>query len=154
MRVNGRRQVYIPIFRQVGQSTLTVVDRLKEEAPGIEPRLTRPDINLHVVMDQSIYVRKSIKALVQEGLLGAILCSLVILVFLGELRMTAIAICTIPLAVLGALIGLYATGNTINVMTLAGLALAIGPLVDSAIICLENTHRHLALGRRCGRPPF
>src|ERR1700733_15349756 len=111
-------------------------------------KLARPDINLRVVMDQSIYVRQSIKALVQEGVLGAILCSLVIVLFLGQLRMTAIAICTIPLAVLGALIGLYATGNTINVMTLAGLALAIGPLVDSAIICLENTHRHLGLGER------
>ena len=87
-------------------------------------------------------------------MLGAILCSLVILVFLGELRMTAIAICTIPISVLGALIGLYATGNTINVMTLAGLALAIGPLVDSAIICLENTHRHLALGDNVRQAAF
>jgi multidrug efflux pump subunit AcrB len=146
VRVNGRRQVYIPVFRQLGSSTLSVVDHLKEEAPQMEPRLTRGDINLKVVMDQSVYVRQSIKALVQEGVLGAILCSLVILIFLGELRMTGIAIFTIPLSVLGAIIGLYATGNTINVMTLAGLALAIGPLVDSAIICLENTHRHLSLG--------
>jgi multidrug efflux pump subunit AcrB len=155
VRVNGRRQVYIPIFRQVGSSTLTVVDRLKEEAPTIETKVTHaPEINLRVVMDQSIYVRQSIKALVQEGVLGAILCSLVIVLFLGQLRMTAIAICTIPLAVLGALIGLYATGNTINVMTLAGLALAIGPLVDSAIICLENTHRHLALGSNVRQAAF
>ncbi|HUE16294.1 MAG TPA: efflux RND transporter permease subunit, partial [Planctomycetaceae bacterium] len=146
VRVNGRRQVYIPVFRQLGSSTLNVVDNLKIEAPLMEPRLTRSDINLKVVMDQSVYVRQSIKALVQEGLLGAVLCSLVILIFLGELRMTGIAIFTIPLSVLGAVIGLYATGNTINVMTLAGLALAIGPLVDSAIICLENTHRHLSLG--------
>ncbi|HET6328112.1 MAG TPA: efflux RND transporter permease subunit, partial [Planctomycetaceae bacterium] len=154
VRVNGRRQVYIPIFRQVGSSTLTVVDQLRKEAPEITPKLTRPDIDLRVVMDQSIYVRQSIKALVQEGVLGAILCSLVIVLFLGQLRMTAIAICTIPLAVLGALIGLYATGNTINVMTLAGLALAIGPLVDSAIICLENTHRHLALGSNVRQAAF
>jgi multidrug efflux pump subunit AcrB len=154
VRVNGRRQVYIPIFRQVGSSTLTVVDQLRKEAPEITPKLTRPDIDLRVVMDQSIYVRQSIKALVQEGVLGAVLCSLVILLFLGQLRMTAIAICTIPLSVLGALIGLYATGNTINVMTLAGLALAIGPLVDSAIICLENTHRHLALGATVRQAAF
>jgi multidrug efflux pump subunit AcrB len=155
VRVNGRRQVYIPIFRQVGSSTLTVVDQLRAEAPGIETRVTHaPEINLRVVMDQSIYVRQSIKALVQEGVLGAVLCSLVIVVFLGQLRMTAIAICTIPLSVLGALIGLYATGNTINVMTLAGLALAIGPLVDSAIICLENTHRHLALGANVRQAAF
>ncbi|HXY34721.1 MAG TPA: efflux RND transporter permease subunit [Planctomycetaceae bacterium] len=154
VRVNGRRQVYIPVFRQVGSSTLSVVDELKAEAPTIEPRLTRPDVNLRVVMDQSIYVRQSIKALVQEGVLGAILCSLVIVIFLGELRMTAIAICTIPLSVLGAIVGLYATGNTVNVMTLAGLAMAIGPLVDSAIICLENTHRHLALGSKVRRAAF
>jgi multidrug efflux pump subunit AcrB len=154
VRVNGRREVYIPIFRQVGQSTLTVVDEVKKQSPAIEQKLSRPDINLRVVMDQSVYVRQSIKALMQEGVLGAILCSLVIVVFLGQLRMTAIAICTIPLSVLGSLIGLYATGNTINVMTLAGLALAIGPLVDSAIICLENTHRHLALGATVRQAAF
>ena len=82
----------------------------------------------------------------QEGVLGAVLCSLVILLFLGEWRMTVIAVMTLPISVLAAIVCLYATGNTINVMTLAGLALAIGPMVDSAIICLENTHRHLGLG--------
>ena len=97
-------------------------------------------------MDQSVYVRHSIESLVEEGVLGAVLCSLVILLFLGEWRMTVIAVLTIPIAVLASLIGLYASGNTINVMTLAGLSLAIGPMVDSAIICLENTHRHLGLG--------
>ncbi len=97
-------------------------------------------------MDQSVYVRKSIESLVQEGILGAILCSLVILVFLGEWRMTAIAVLTLPLSVMGAIACLYFTGQTINVMTLAGLALAIGPMIDIAIICLENTHRHLGLG--------
>ena len=88
-------------------------------------------------------------------MLGAILCSLVILLFLGEWRMTVIAVLTIPISVLASLIGLYASGNTINVMTLAGLSLAIGPMVDSAIICLENTHRHLGLGAdaRGGRVP-
>ena len=146
VRVDGRRQVYIPVFRQTGSSTLTVVDTLKNALPSMQERLTRPGIDLKLVMDQSVYVRSSIAALVQEGLLGAILCSLVILVFLGQWRMTLIAILTLPLSVLGAIVCLYATGNTINVMTLAGLALAIGPLVDSAIICLENTHRHLGLG--------
>ena len=111
VRVNGRRQVYIPVFRQLGSSTLDVVDNLRAEAPKMEKRLTRTDINLKVVMDQSVYVRQSIKALVQEGVLGAVLCSLVILIFLGELRMTGIAICTIPLSVLAAVIGLYATGQ-------------------------------------------
>src|SRR5690349_6334009 len=79
-------------------------------------------------------------------MLGAVLCSLVILVFLGEWRMTVIAIMTIPISVVAALIALKSTGNTVHVMTLAGLSLAIGPQVVSAIICLENTHRHLALG--------
>ncbi len=146
VRVNGRPQVYIPVFRQTGSSTLSVVNALKDALPDMKARLSRPNIDLKLVMDQSIYVRASISALVQEGVLGAILCSLVILLFLGEWRMTMIAILTIPISVLGAVICLYAVGMTINVMTLAGLALAIGPLVDSAIICLENTHRHLGFG--------
>ncbi len=146
VRVNGKRQVYVPVFRQLGASTLQVVDTLKESIETIKARLTRPGIDLKVVMDQSVYVRHSIESLVEEGVLGAVLCSLVILLFLGEWRMTVIAVLTIPIAVLASLIGLYATGNTINVMTLAGLSLAIGPMVDSAIICLENTHRHLGLG--------
>jgi multidrug efflux pump subunit AcrB len=146
VRVNGRRQVYVPVYRQRGASTLSVVDTLKESIPDMKSRLTKPDVDLKVVMDQSVYVRKSISALVQEGVLGAALCSLVILIFLGQWRMTLIAIITIPLSVLAAIACLYATGQTINVMTLAGLALAIGPLVDNAIICLENTHRHMSLG--------
>ena len=146
VRVNGRRQVYIPVYRQAGSSTLSVVSSLKTAVTGMEDRLSRPDIGLKLVMDQSVYVRASIGAMVQEGALGAILCSLVILLFLGEWRMTLIAIITIPVSVLGAVLALYAFGMTINVMTLAGLSLAIGPLVDSAIICLENTHRHLGFG--------
>ena len=146
VRVNGRRQVYIPVYRQSGASTLTVVNALKEALPDMNARLSRPDIDLKLVMDQSVYVRASISALAQEGFLGALLCSTVILLFLGQWRMTMIAIITIPVSVLGAMMCLYASGMTINVMTLAGLALAIGPLVDSAIICLENTHRHLGFG--------
>jgi multidrug efflux pump subunit AcrB len=146
VRVNGKRQVYVPVFRQLGASTLQVVDTLRGALETMKGRLTRDGIDLKVVMDQSVYVRQSIESLVEEGLLGALLCSLVILLFLGEWRMTVIAVLTIPIAVLAAIAGLYATGNTINVMTLAGLSLAIGPLVDSAIICLENTHRHLGLG--------
>ncbi|HLJ12811.1 MAG TPA: efflux RND transporter permease subunit, partial [Planctomycetaceae bacterium] len=146
VRVDGRRQVYIPVYRQQGASTLTVVNDLKHSIKDMEARLTQPDIALKVVMDQSVFVRASIAALVQEGALGAILCSLTILMFLGQPRMTAIAIFTIPLSVLAACVALLACGQTINVMTLAGLTLAIGPMVDSAIICLENTHRHLSMG--------
>ncbi len=146
VRVNGRRQVYIPVYRQLGSSTLSVVQTLRKQLPVFQSQLVPGGIELQLVMDQSVYVRKSIESLVQEGLLGAVLCSLVILIFLGEWRMTAIAVLTLPLAVMAAIACLYFTGQTINVMTLAGLALAIGPMVDSAIICLENTHRHMGLG--------
>jgi multidrug efflux pump subunit AcrB len=146
VRVDGRRQVYIPIYRQIGSSTLDVIKTVKNNLRSMQDRLTRPNINLKLVMDQSIYVSQSILALVQEGALGAILCSLVILLFLGQIRMTAIAIMTLPMSVLAAVAALLASGETINVMTLAGLSLAIGPMVDSAIICLENTHLHLLLG--------
>jgi multidrug efflux pump subunit AcrB len=146
VRVDGRKQVYIPVFRQLGASTLKVVHELKRDIKEFQARLTRGNIDLKVVMDQSVYVEQSIHALVQEGLLGAVLCSTVILLFLGQVRMTAIAIMTLPLACLTAIAGLYFIGQTINVMTLAGLTLAIGPMVDSAIICLENTERHLHMG--------
>ena len=146
VRVNGHKQVYIPVFRQLGASTLSVVQQLKDQIKEIEGKLTSTGIKLDVVLDQSVYVRASIGALEQEGLLGAVLCSLTILMFLGEWKMTAIAIITLPLSVLSASVCLYMTGNTINVMTLAGMTLAIGPMVNSAIICLENTERHLKLG--------
>jgi multidrug efflux pump subunit AcrB len=146
VRVNGRRQVYIPVYRQTGASTLDVVDTLRNTLPEMKAKLSHPDIDLKLVMDQSVYVRASIAALVQEGTIGAILCSLVILLFLGQWRMTIIAIATLPLSVLAAIICFYLFGQTINVMTLAGLTLAIGPMIDSAIICLENTHRHLTMG--------
>jgi multidrug efflux pump subunit AcrB len=146
VRVDGKREVYIPVYRQLGASTLGVVKKLGDSLKNFEERLTRSGISLKLVMDQSVYVRKSIEALVQEGVLGAILCSLVILMFLGEIRMTAIAIMTLPISIMASSAALYFAGQTINVMTLAGMTLAIGPMIDSAIICLENTHRHLGLG--------
>ncbi len=142
----SRREVYVPVYRQQGSSTLDVVDNLRAALPSIQSRLSRPDVRLRMVMDQSVYVRQSLRSLATEGILGAVLCSLVILVFLGEWRMTLIAVLLIPLAVLAAVVGLYALGQTVNIMTLAGLALAIGPLVDIAIVVLENTHRHLHEG--------
>jgi multidrug efflux pump subunit AcrB len=149
VRVDNRKQVYIPVYRQVGSSTLAVVEGLKKSLPDMKGRLSRSDIDLELVMDQSVYVKESIGALEWEGTLGAILCSLVILFFLGQWRMTLIAILTLPLSVLMAIICLKYTNQTINVMTLAGLTLAIGPMIDSAIICLENTERYL----RMGAPP-
>src|SRR6516162_3023891 len=107
VRVNGKREVYIPVYRQLGASTLKVVSTLKAALGGMQERLSKSGISLKPVMDQSVYVRKSIEALVQEGLLGAVLCSLVILIFLGEWRMTGIAIMTLPISVLAATACLY-----------------------------------------------
>ena len=146
VRVEGRKQVYVPVMRQVGASTLKVIDQLRARLSTIKSQLSDPSISLEVIMDQSVYVRQSISSLATEASLGAVLCSLTILAFLGRWQMTAIAVSTIPLSVLSALGLLYAFGQTINVMTLSGLALAVGPMVDSAIICLENTDRHLEMG--------
>lgn len=145
VRVDGRRQTFIPVFRQTGASTLMVVDNLRKSLDDMTAQLSESGIALRLVMDQSVYVRESIKTLAEEAILGAVMCSLVILVFLGDPRMTAIAVLTIPLTILAAVAGLYFSNQTINVMTLAGLALAIGPMVDLSVICLENTHRQMGL---------
>src|SRR6266436_5190933 len=142
----GRREVYVPIYRQQGSSSLAVANGVKEHIEYMKKRLP-PGTELHFVMDQSLYVKEAIVSLVHEGIIGALLVSAMILIFLGNVRMTAIASMSIPLAILCSIIGLYATGNTINAMTLGGLALAIGPLVDDAIVVLENTHRHHSLGK-------
>src|SRR5579884_3012025 len=143
----GKRQVYVPIYRQQGASSLTVVDDLQSKLKDIQDLQCPPGTKLEFVMDQTIFVRQAIKSLVQEGIVGALLVSLMILIFLGNWRMTLIASMSIPLAVLGAIICLYITGNTINAMSLGGLALAIGPLVDDAIVELENNHRNYSLGK-------
>lgn len=146
VRINGRRQVYVPVYRQQGASTLAVVDGVKAAVPQMLERIPS-GIDLQVVMDQSVYVRKAIEALVHEGTLGALLAAGMILVFLGSFRSTIIATLSIPLSILAAIAALLMTGNTVNAMTLGGLALAVGPLVDNAIVVLENTHRHLGLGK-------
>jgi multidrug efflux pump subunit AcrB len=147
VRINGHRQVYVPIYRQQGASTLAVAEGVQGKLPDIERRLPAAGTKLSFIMDQSVYVVEAIKSLIHEGIIGAVLVSVMILVFLGNARMTLIASMSIPLAILSAIVGLYATGNTINAMTLGGLALAIGPLVDDAIVVLENTHRHQSLGK-------
>src|SRR5262249_8852574 len=132
VRINGHRQVYVPIYRQQGASSLAVIDGVKQAIPTMEERLPE-GVKLDVVMDQSVYVRRAIESLIHEGVIGAVLVAAMILLFLGSWRMTLIATLSIPLAVLTSIIGLFATGNTVNAMTLGGLALAIGPLVDNAI---------------------
>jgi multidrug efflux pump subunit AcrB len=146
VRINDRSEVYIPIYRQQGASTLAVANGVRARIPFMEERLPK-GTKLEFVMDQSVYVREAIHSLIEEGIIGAVLVSIMILIFLGNFRMTVIATLSIPLALLGAIIGLYVTGNTINAMTLGGLALAIGPLVDDAIVELENNHRNYHLGK-------
>jgi multidrug efflux pump subunit AcrB len=143
----GKRQVYVPIYRQAGASSLAVVNDLKAKLPDIQELQCPPHTDLKFVIDQTIFVRQAIHSLIQEGIVGAILVSIMILIFLGNWRMTLIASTSIPLAIMGAIICLYITGNTINAMTLGGLALAIGPLVDDAIVELENNHRNYNLGK-------
>jgi multidrug efflux pump subunit AcrB len=153
VRINDRREVYVPIYRQQGASSLAVANGVKNYLKYMEERLPK-GTKLHFVMDQSLYVKEAILSLIHEGVIGAVLVSIMILVFLGNWRMTLIASMSIPLAILCSIIGLYATGNTINAMTLGGLALAIGPLVDDAIVVLENTHRHHTLGKSRIRAAF
>jgi multidrug efflux pump subunit AcrB len=146
VRIDGKQQVYVPIYRQGGASSLAVAEGVKDHIKSMEDRLP-PGTKLDFVMDQSVYVKEAIHSLIHEGVIGAALVAVMILIFLGNLRMTVIATLSIPLAVLGAIAGLFATGNTINAMTLGGLALAIGPLVDDAIVELENNHRNYHLGK-------
>jgi CzcA family heavy metal efflux pump len=147
VHVNGRREVYIPIYRQPGANTIQVVEGLKQALPRIQARIP-PGVDLRVIFDQSVYVRRSLTSLEKEALLGAVLAALMVFIFLGSARSTVVIFLTIPLSILAALIGLYATDNTLNSMTLGGLALAVGRLVDDSIVVLENTVRHLRMGKR------
>ncbi len=146
VRIDGANEVFVPVYRQRGSSSLRVVDKTRENFPSMEEQLPK-GTKLDLVMDQTVSVRSALWSLLEEGATGAVLVSAMILMFLGNWRMTLIAAFSIPLALLGSIIGLFASGNTINTMTLAGLALAIGPLVDDAIVELENNHRNYQLGK-------
>ena len=145
VHINGKRQVYIPIYRQPGANTIGVLDGMRGAIDNILARLPK-GIDLNIVMDQSVYVRKAISGLQHEIVLGALLAGLMILVFIGSFRSTGVVLLSIPLSIMAAVVGLYFTDNSLNVMTLGGLALAVGRLVDDSIVVLENTHRHVDLG--------
>lgn len=145
VRIDGKRQVYIPIYRQPGANTIEVIDSLKGTLAKIVTRLPA-GVNLDLVMDQSVFVRNAIASLVHEGLLGAGLAGLMILVFLGSARSSLLIMLVLPLSALSAFIALFFTGDTINAMTLGGLALVIGRLVDDAIVVIENTARYIEAG--------
>ncbi|MFQ5413007.1 MAG: efflux RND transporter permease subunit [Phycisphaerae bacterium] len=152
VRINGRTMAYIPIYRQPGANTLMIVDSIRSKLERINVRLRQmdpkaKDLVLGVVMDQSATVRASIKWLQVSAVLGALLAGVVVLVFLRSLRLTFIVFLAIPMSILAALIGLRITGDTINSMTLGGLALAIGILVDQSIVVLDNIVRHVRMGK-------
>jgi multidrug efflux pump subunit AcrB len=152
VRINGKAMAYIPIYRQPGANTLAIVDSIRSKLQRINARLREEDpkakdLVLGVVMDQSSTVRASIKWLQASAMLGAILAGIVVLVFLRSLRLTFIVLLAIPLSILVVLIGLFYTGDTLNSMTLGGLALAIGILVDQSIVVLDNIIRHLRMGK-------
>ncbi|HKX00526.1 MAG TPA: efflux RND transporter permease subunit [Bryobacteraceae bacterium] len=143
--VNGRRTVYIPVTKRADASTLSVIRSVREALPRM--RAVAPeDVKIDLVFDQSGYVVNSIRGLVSEGLLGAVLTGLMVILFLRDWRSSLIVMTTIPFALLAGVVGLWATGQTINIMTLGGLALAVGVLVDEATVEVENIHAHLGEG--------
>jgi multidrug efflux pump subunit AcrB len=143
--VNGKRTVYIPVTKRADASTVAVIDAVKAAIPDFK-KAVPPDVDVSLQFDQSPYVTDSIRALVTEGLLGAVLTGLMVLIFLRDWRSALIVIMNIPFALLSAVILLWATGQTINIMTLGGLALAVGVLVDEATVEIENIHTRMLPG--------
>ena len=148
--VNGRRTVYVPVTKRADASTLSVVSRVKENLPKFQS-VVPADVKVSYEFDQSPYVTRAIAGLTMEGALGALLTGVVILLFLRDWRSALVVVLNIPLALMAALVALWITGQTINIMTLGGLALAIGILVDMSTVAIENIHTHLAQGKPIAR---
>jgi len=144
--VNGRRTVYIPVTKRADASTLTVVNEVKKSLAQFQS-VVPEDIKIDYEFDQSSYVRNSLLSVVYEGLLGALLTGVMVVLFLRDLRSAFIVVITIPFALLTAVVALWGAGQTINIMTLGGLALAVGILVDESTVVMENIHSHLGQGR-------
>src|SRR5450631_3266812 len=142
--INGKRSVYLPITKSSDASTWEVVQALKKALPRFQSLLPE-DVNLSYEFDQSVYVINAVKSLITEGALGAVLTGLMVLLFLGDRRGALIVVLTIPTSIISGVLFLYLFGQTINIMTLSGLALAIGILVDESTVTIENIHQHLAL---------
>lgn len=153
VHINGKRQVYIPIYKRTGANTIASVEAVKGKLAALKTRIPN-SVNLDVILDQSSYVRNSINGLIKEGVIGLILVSLALFLFLGNIRSTLIVALSIPLSILFAFLGLYFTGNSINSMTLGGLALAIGLLVDDSIVVLENIDKHRKLGKTSSQAAY
>jgi multidrug efflux pump subunit AcrB len=144
--VNGRRTVYIPVTKRADASTLAVVNEVKTSLAQFQS-VVPPDIKIDYEFDQSSYVRNSLLSVVKEGLLGAVLTGVMVLLFLRDWRSALIVVATIPFALLTAVVAMWGAGQTVNVMTLGGLALAVGILVDESTVVMENIHSHLGAGR-------
>ncbi len=145
VRLDGVRGVLMSIIKNGSASTLRIVQTLKDTLPQAE-KLLPPGITVRALFDQSIYVRAAISGVLREALIAAGLTAALILLFLGNWRATLIIAISIPLSILSSLLVLDALGQTINIMTLGGLALAVGILVDDATVTIENIERHLHLG--------
>ncbi len=144
--LNGKRTIYIPVTKRPDASTITVVNEVKSSL-GRFQALLPDDVHVSYELDQSEYVRAALGAVLREALIGAALTGLMLLLFLRDWRSSLIVVITIPSALLSAVVALRLSGQTINVMTLGGLALAVGVLVDEGTVLLENIHVHLERGR-------
>ncbi|MDO3644220.1 efflux RND transporter permease subunit [Mucilaginibacter sp. L3T2-6] len=144
--INGKRSVYLPITKAASASTWDVVQNLKKAIPRFQALLP-PDVKLSFVFDQSVYVINAVKSLAEEGAIGAVLTGLMVLLFLGDKRGALIVILTIPTCVISGIFFLYLFHQTINIMTLSGLSLAIGILVDESTVTIENIHQHFDMGK-------
>ncbi len=147
---NGLRTVYLPVTKRADASTLAVVDLVKKNIPEFQ-KILPDDIKVSYVFDQSPVVNRSIKDVLKEGGLGALLTGLMVLLFLRDWRSAFIVVINIPLSLLGAVFALWISGETIHLMTLGGLALAIGILVDESTVAVENIHAHIARGASVSR---
>jgi len=143
--VNGRRTVYMPVTKRSDASTLSVVDLVKKNLAKFQSVLP-DDVKVSFEFDQTPVVMRSIKELLKEGALGAILTGLMVLLFLRDWRSAFVVVINIPLSLLAACLALWLSGQNINLMTLGGLALAVGILVDEATVAVENIHAHLERG--------
>ncbi len=146
VRINGRRAAYLEVLKFGKASTIAVVNEIKNLLPLAQNSIPA-EIKLGVVQDQSIYVRNAISGVIREGITAACLTAIMILLFLGSWRSTVIVAISIPLSILTSLIALWAFGQTINIQSLGGLALAVGILVDDATVEIENVHRNMSQGK-------
>ena len=146
VHVDGNRSVLMSVLKNGSTSTLAIVDGVREKLKAIKDALP-PNLTVQPINDQSVFVRAAVQGVALEGVIAAALTSLMIFLFLGSWRSTIIIAVSIPLSIMGAILGLYALGETLNIMTLGGLALAVGILVDDATVTIENINWHLEQGK-------